>query len=98
MKNSKKIKPIPRFQNEDKERDFWATHDTTEYFDVDKTADLDLSELKPSTKSITIRLPESLLANLKVLAHQKDIPYQSLVKVYLAQQVKREYQQSLMAG
>lgn len=87
----KKIKPIPRFKNEDAERDFWATHDATDYFDFSKPIKLDLSELKPSTKPITIRLPESLLAALKSLANKRDVPYQSLMKVFLAERVKEEY-------
>lgn len=90
MNKSKKSKAIPRFKSEDKEREFWATHDTTEYFDFSKPVELDLSELKPSTKSITIRLPESLLATLKSLAHKRDVPYQSLMKIFLAERVKRE--------
>lgn len=90
MNKSKKSKAIPRFKSEDEEREFWATHDTTEYFDISKPVELDLSELKPSTKSITIRLPESLLATLKSLAHKRDVPYQSLMKIFLAERVKRE--------
>lgn len=87
----KKLKLIPRFKNEDKEREFWATHDTSEYFDMSNPLELDLSELKPSTKSVTVRLPESLLANLKTLANKKDVPYQSLMKIFLAERVKKEF-------
>ena len=92
MNKIKRTKTIPRFKNEDGERDFWATHDLTDYFDYFKPVELDLSELKPSTKSVTIRLPESLLEALKTLAHKKDIPYQSLMKVFLAEKVNKEYQ------
>lgn len=92
MNKNKPIKTIPRFKNEDEERDFWATHDTTEYFDTSKPVEFNLSELQPSTKSVTIRLPESLLEALKTLAHKKDIPYQSLMKVFLAEKVNKEYQ------
>jgi predicted DNA binding CopG/RHH family protein len=92
MNNNEPIKTIPRFKNEDEERNFWATHDTTEYFDTSKPVEFDLSELQPSTKSVTIRLPESLLEALKTLAHKKDIPYQSLMKVFLAEKVNKEYQ------
>ena len=88
---NKKLKSIPRFKNEDEERDFWATHDTTEYFDLSNPVELDLSELKPSTRPITIRLPESLLLSLKTLANKKDVPYQSLIKVFLAEKVKQEF-------
>lgn len=92
MNKSNQIKAIPRFKNEDEERDFWATHDATEYFDTSKPIEFDLSELQPSTKSVTIRLPESLLEALKTLAHKKDVPYQSLMKVFLAEKVNKEYQ------
>ncbi|MBM3283134.1 hypothetical protein FJY90_02675 [Candidatus Gottesmanbacteria bacterium] len=91
MKRDKKILPIPKFRNEDEERDFWADHDVTDYFDMDHQIKLDLSELKPSTKPVTVRLPESLLSDLKILAHKKDVPYQSLMKVYLAEKVNEEF-------
>lgn len=94
MSKKKNLKSIPKFKNEDEEREFWATHDTTEYFDTSQPVELDLSELKPSTKSITIRLPESLLATLKTLAHKKDVPYQSLMKIFLAERVKKELRYS----
>ena len=86
----KKHKPIPRFKTEDEEREFWATHDTTEYFDTSHPIKLNLTNLKRSTKSITVRLPESLLNRLKMLANKKDVPYQSLLKVFLAEKVKEE--------
>lgn len=92
MGKKRKLKPIPKFKNEDEEREFWATHDTTEYFDTKRPIEIDLSELKPSAKSITIRLPESLLATLKTLAHKRDVPYQSLMKIFLAERVNRETQ------
>ena len=85
-----KIKPIPKFKNEDAERDFWATHDTTEYFDMSHEVKLDLSELKLTAKPITVRLPLSLISDLKRLANKKDVPYQSLMKVWLAERVQRE--------
>jgi predicted DNA binding CopG/RHH family protein len=85
-----KIKPIPNFKNEDEERDFWDSHDVLDYFDTEHPVKLDLSNLRRSTKSITIRLPESLLYSLKILANKKDVPYQSLMKVYLAEKVKQE--------
>ena len=88
---SKKSKPIPKFKNEDEEREFWATHDLTDYLDHFQPVELDLSELKPSAKSVTVRLPESLLAALKNLAHKRDVPYQSLMKIFLAERIKKEY-------
>jgi len=86
----KKIEPIPRFKNEDEERKFWATHDSTDYFDYFKPVELDLSELKFSTESISLRLPSYLLARIKELANKKDVPYQSLMKVYLSEKVNEE--------
>jgi uncharacterized DUF497 family protein len=90
MKQNKKLKSIPKFKNEDEEREFWATHDLTEFLHQFRPIELDLSELRPSTKSVTIRLPESLLATLKNLAHKRDVPYQSLMKIFLAERVKKE--------
>ena len=90
----KKIKPIPKFKTEDEERDFWATADTTEYFDYEHPVSLDLSSLKRSTKSVTVRLPESLIRALKTLANKKDVPYQSLLKVYLSEKVREEMRQA----
>lgn len=95
MRKSKiqsKIKTVPKFKNEDEERKFWAKHDLTDYLNQFKPVELDLSALKHSTRPITIRLPESLLASLKKLANKKDVPYQSLMKIYLDEKVKQEYQ------
>lgn len=92
MSKKQRPKSIPKFKNEDEEREFWATHDLTDYLHLFKPVELDLSELKPSTKSVTIRLPESLLAALKQIANKRDVPYQSLMKIFLAERVKKEYQ------
>lgn len=86
----KKIKSIPKFRNEDEERDFWATHDTTEYFDTSKPIQFNLSKLKPSTESISLRLPQYLLARIKQIANFRDVPYQSLMKIFLAERVEKE--------
>ncbi len=86
----KKNNKIPKFKNEDEERDFWSKNDLTDYFDTEKEIDLDSSKLKPSTKSVTIRLPETLLMSLKELANKRDVPYQSLMKILLTQKVKEE--------
>jgi len=86
-----KIKPIPKFKNEAEEREFWMTHDTTEYFDMSHEVFFDLSALKPTAKPITIRLPNTLMYDLKMIANKKDVPYQSLMKIMLAEAVKREY-------
>jgi len=86
----KKPKSIPKFRSEDEEREFWATHDLTEYFDFSRAVRVSLPNLQPSTRTISLRLPESLLGDLKVLANRLDVPYQSLMKVYLAESVMRE--------
>ena len=91
MIKNKKIRPIPKCKNENEERNFWDTHDATEYFDLNKQVKLDLSSLKPSTRPVTIRLPESLIYSLKILANKRDIPYQSLTKMFLADRVKQEF-------
>lgn len=83
-------KQIPKFDSEDEERDFWATHDSTDYVDWSKAKPVTLSNLKPSTKTISVRLPESLLEELKLLANKRDVPYQSLLKIFLAERVKQE--------
>lgn len=85
-----KGKPIPRFRDEDEERAFWATHDATDYFDWSASQPAVLPSLKPSTETISLRLPASLLADLKILANRLDVPYQSLLKVYLAERVAVE--------
>lgn len=85
-----KPKKIPKFKNEDEERDFWATHSALDYFDLSTAKRMTFPNLKATTKSISIRLPESLIDELKVLANKKDVPYQSLAKIYLAREVERE--------
>lgn len=86
----KKLRAIPKFKNEDEERDFWATHDFTDYMHNFKWVDLDLSNLKPSTESISLRLPSFLLARIKQLANKQDVPYQSLMKIFLSEKVNQE--------
>ncbi len=86
----KKLEKIPEFKSEDEEREFWSTHDSSEYIDWSKAERAYFSNLHPSSKHISIRLPERLFEQLRNIAHQKDIPYQSLMKVYLAERVKEE--------
>jgi predicted DNA binding CopG/RHH family protein len=81
---------IPRFRSEDAERRFWATHDTVDYFDWRRGAQPALPNLRPSTTAISIRLPVAMLDELKTLANEQDVPYQSLMKVYLADRLVRE--------
>ena len=85
-----KPKQIPKFKNEDEERDFWATHSPLDYFDLSTARRMTFPNLKRTTKSISIRLPESLIDDLKVLANKMDVPYQSLIKMYLARDVAME--------
>lgn len=88
----KKLKLIPKFKSENEERDFWAKNDSTEYIDWSKAIKNPLfPNLKPSTKAISIRLPEALIASLKIIANRKDVPYQSLMKVYLSEKVEEEW-------
>ena len=91
MKN-KKPQSIPRFKNEDEERDFWNKADSTEYFDINHPIDMDLSKLKPTTESISLRLPAYLLRRIKEIANSRDVPYQSLMKIFLAERVAKELQ------
>lgn len=84
------LKKIPKFQDQQEEAEFWSTHDSAEYIDWSKGKSTVLPNLKPSTESISLRLPYPLLARIKELANEKDVPYQSLMKVYLSDQVKRE--------
>jgi predicted DNA binding CopG/RHH family protein len=83
-------KSPPEFQNEDEEREFWATHDSTEYVDWDGAPSTVFPKLKPTTKTISLRMPESMLNELKLLAHKRDVPYQSLIKVFLRERIDRE--------
>ena len=83
-------KQIPKFRNEDEEREFWATQDSTEYIDWSKAKRAVFPNLKPATRTISLRLPESIIAALKLLANKRDVPYQSLLKVFLAEKVEQE--------
>jgi len=86
----RKRKSIPEFRTEDEEREFWATHDSSDYVDWARARRAAYPRLKPSTETISLRLPASLLADLKILANRTDVPYQSLLKVYLADRVREE--------
>ncbi|MEW6200891.1 MAG: BrnA antitoxin family protein [bacterium] len=83
-------KKIPAFKSEDEERDFWSSRDSTEYVDWKKAKKVVLSELKPSHKTISLRLPKSMLEELKLLANKRDVPYQSLLKIFLSEKIKEE--------
>lgn len=83
-----KVKSIPHFKNEQEEAEFWATHDTTQYFDTSKPLHIEFPNLKPTTKTITLRLPVMLLHTIKKIANKQDVPYQSLIKVFLDEKVQ----------
>jgi predicted DNA binding CopG/RHH family protein len=86
----KNLKPIPKFKSLDEEEDFWNTHDSTDYVDWSKASKTVFPNLKISTESISLRLPSPLLARIKSLANEKDVPYQSLMKVFLSERVDKE--------
>jgi len=85
-----KLKKVPKFRSEKEELEFLATHDSIEYIDYSKAKGVLFPNLKPSTRSISIRLPESLIEHLKVLANKRDIPYQSLLKMLLIEKVEED--------
>ncbi len=88
----KKIKNnLPKFKSEDEEREFWATHDFTDYADQFKKIQMDFSKLKLSTRPITIRLTESMIYDIKIMANKRDVPYQSLIKTILHDRIQQEY-------
>ncbi len=98
MAKRKVRKPVPAFRSENEERAFWETHDTTDYLDWSRARLGVFPNLKPSTETISLRLPATLLAELKRLANKRDVPYQSLLKVFLADRIARERADDGRAG
>jgi predicted DNA binding CopG/RHH family protein len=90
MSKTMKLKPVPKFRNEAEERAFWESHDTADYFDLSKAKRVRFPNLKLSTQSISLRLPQGLLERIKVAANKRDVPYQSLIKVWLTEKVDAE--------
>lgn len=86
----KKFKSLPRFKNEDEEREFWSTHDSTDYFDWSKARKVVFPNLKLTRKPISLRVTTSLLAKVKALANKKDMPYQTLIKQYISEGIEKE--------
>ncbi len=84
------MKKTPTFETEDEEREFWATHDSTEYVAWDKAQRMKFPNLKPSTRRISVRLPVTMIEDLKILANKLDVSYHSLLKIYLAERIKQE--------
>ncbi len=89
--------PIPEFKNEDEEREFWATHDSSEYVNWSLAKLAVFPNLKPTTRAISLRLPESMLDELRQMANQRDVPYQSLIKVFLRERIDQEYHSPAVA-
>lgn len=83
-------KPIPTFETEAEEQAFWAEHDSADYVGWSEVRPVVLPNLRPSTRTISLRLPEHMLAELKVLANRHDVPYQSLLKMFLAERIEQE--------
>ena len=90
-------KVMPEFLTEEEEQEFWATHDSTEYLDWTSAEKVIFPKLKPSTKTISLRLPEVMLNELRMLANKKDVPYQSLIKIFLQERIDLE-RQKVAAG
>ncbi len=84
------MKKLPKFKNEDSERKFWATADSTQYVDWSSATRAKPVNLKPSSKTISLRLPVAMIQDLKLLANRRDVPYQSLLKVFLAERLSQE--------
>jgi predicted DNA binding CopG/RHH family protein len=84
---AKKLKTVPRFRNEEEERKFWESHDTADYFDLSKAQRARFPNLKFSTRAISLRLPQGLLDRIKISANKRDVPYQSLIKMWLTEKV-----------
>ncbi len=84
------MKGLPKFKNEDEEREFWETADSTKYLDWSQAKRKKFASLKPSLRTISLRLPVAMIEDLKLLANQRDVPYQSLLKVFLAERLAKE--------
>lgn len=89
-------KPIPEFQNEDEEREFWAKQDSSDYLDWRQAERVVFPKLKPATKTISLRMSESMLNELKLLANKMDVPYQSLIKVYLRERIDNDLRREVV--
>ena len=84
------MKKIPKFKTEAEERDFWANADSSDYIDWSKARRILLPNIKPSLRTISLRLPELMLEELKLIANKKDVPYQSLIKIFLSERLSKE--------
>ena len=89
-KAKKAVRNLPKFETEDQEREFWTKHDSADYVDWSKAKRVKLVKLRPTTRTISIRLPETMIERLKLLANKRDVPYQSLLKMYVAEKLEEE--------
>lgn len=89
-KADERRKRLPAFKSEDEEREFWSGHDSADFLDWSEASPVVLANLRPSTSTISLRLPDFMLEELKLLAHQRDVPYQSLLKIFLAERLQEE--------
>ena len=85
-----RMRKVPRFESEDQERNFWASRDSADFVDWRQAERVNLPNLRPTTRTISIRLPESMIERLKVLANKRDVPYQSLLKMFVADKIEEE--------
>lgn len=97
-KVKQRMRKVPKFRTEDKERDFWASRDSTEFVDWRRAKRVKLPDLRPTTRTISIRLPESMIERLKVLANKRDVPYQSLLKMFVADKIEEELRAARQVG
>jgi len=94
-KAKKTARKPPKFETEDQERQFWAKHDSSEYVNWRQARRVKLVNLRPTTRTISIRLPETMIESLKVFANKRDVPYQSLLKMYVAEKLDEERRAAL---
>jgi predicted DNA binding CopG/RHH family protein len=87
----KKLKEIPIFEIEDDEREFWAVKDSTDYIDWNTAEDKVMPNLKPTTRTISLRISESMLEKIRLVANKRDVPYQSLIKIFLQERIDEEF-------
>ena len=97
-RSKRRLKAIPEFASEAEERRFWETHDSVDYVDWSRARRVTFPNLKPSTETISLRLPAPLLNDLKALANKRDVPYQSLLKVFVADRVAAEWRSGADRG
>ena len=93
----KNLKKIPIFKTEDEEREFWANGDSTEFVDWENAENIVLPNIKPTTRTISLRISESMLNEIRLIANKRDVPYQSLIKIFLKDRIDAEFKQSVLS-